>query len=255
MFDCIKVVTYVRRQDGFASSLYEQSVKSNGFAGHLQYPIRKALTPDYANILSNWASLVKGRGELIVCPYEKQQFCGGNIYADFFHRVFDVDLDISQCKVPSGNPNPRLDRDALEFKRLLNICSDLQQGAVFLGGLLSYSEKREPETTLPFITRSLLSPDQKRELCLQFEESNAEVARGYLGREDGRLFYESLPALDTPWEVYSGLRREKMGEIIVFWKNERPELIELLDKVLKSIPNDAPEEDVSSLRMMQDMMK
>jgi hypothetical protein len=252
VFDHIKVVAYVRRQDAFASSLYEQEVKTSGSVKSMQYPLRKALAPDYYSVLSQWASLVEGRGELIVCPYEKQQFHGPNIFSDFFYRAFHVELDVSRCKIPASNPNPRLNRDALEFKRLINSCCDVEQAAPFLGGLLSYSGKFSPGTAAPFNKRSLLSPEQEREICLQFEESNAQVARQYLGREDGRLFYEPLPALDTSWESYPGLTREKVEEIISFWKEERPGLVSSLGEVLKTIPDYTPKEDVSYLNMMRD---
>ncbi|MBT3199913.1 MAG: hypothetical protein HN350_08345 [Phycisphaerales bacterium] len=254
IFDHIKAVVYVRRQDGFMASLYEQAVKSHGLSQPFDYSRRLALAPDYHNALSQWSSFVEGRGEVIVCPYEKQQFHGGDIYSDFFYRVFHVELDVSQCKAPSSNPNPRLVRDALEFKRLLNICCGRQEASRFLGALFDYSAKRAPETAMPFTMRSLLSPEQKLGACIHFEASNAKVARQYLGREDGRLFYEKLPESDAPCELYHGLTGETAGDIIDFLKKEQPSLIDPLCDSLQSPPGNTPSEDVKYLCMIRDII-
>ena len=60
----------------------------------------------------------------------------------------------------------------------------------------------------------LLSPQQRREIIAKYEESNTKVAREYLGREDGRLFYAPLPDPDEPWEPYEGLTVEKVVPIL-----------------------------------------
>jgi hypothetical protein len=61
----------------------------------------------------------------------------------------------------------------------------------------------------------LLSPQQRRDIISPFEESNAKVAREYLGRSDGRLFYAPLPDLQEPWKPYEGLTMEKIVPIFI----------------------------------------
>jgi hypothetical protein len=60
---------------------------------------------------------------------------------------------------------------------------------------------------------SLLSPRERLDIVKFFDESNQKVAREYLGREDGKLFYEPWPDPNEPWEPYEGLTVEKIVPI------------------------------------------
>jgi len=68
-----------------------------------------------------------------------------------------------------------------------------------LGALRNASDKHH------FLTYS-----ERREILETFRESNGQVARGYLGREDGRLFHEEPEPYDDS-EVFRGITLEEFA--------------------------------------------
>lgn len=202
----IKVICYLRRQDEYFPSEYSQLIKGGQ---SLPFSIENKLNLsiyNYAVFLRRWAE-VFGDSNLIVRPFARSGFVGGDLLSDFLSIVGVT--DIGGC-MPVDHKNPSLDARTVEYLRLLN--PDLPR----------WTEKGANPVRTAFVQqleaisdgpRLRLSSDESRRLMARFVESNAEVARRYLGRDDGVLFESPgddapgvPPALTTDQAAEIGLR-------------------------------------------------
>ncbi len=201
----IKVIAYIRRQDEYFASEYSQLIKGGQT---LPFSIDNKLNLaiyNYASFLGRWAE-VFGDGNMIVRPFDRNQFAGGDLLADFLTNVSFP--DVTGC-APVDQKNPSLDAQTVEFLRLLN--PDLPR----------WEEKGVNSTRTAFVQqleaisdgpKLRLSSEDARSLLARFSESNAEVARRYLGRADGMLFNTPddhpgiSPALTARQAAVIGLR-------------------------------------------------
>jgi peptidoglycan/xylan/chitin deacetylase (PgdA/CDA1 family) len=209
-----KIALYLRRQDHYAASLYNQHVKAGvafpgSFDEHFeQYRSRY----DYRQMVERLGT-VFGLDNIVVRPYEKEAFFGGTIFSDFSHHVLGMAID-EKFVVPKRDQNSRLDRDALEFKRIVNRLEGTKEEIQSLGKhLIGYCETRDPGIREAFQEHNLLSPGQRARILEACAESNAWVAREMLSRDDGTLFYEPMPSEEDGWVPYRGLDGEKAVEI------------------------------------------
>jgi peptidoglycan/xylan/chitin deacetylase (PgdA/CDA1 family) len=209
-----KIVLYLRRQDHYAASLYNQHVKagvafSGSFDEHFEHYRSRY---DYRQMVERLGS-VFGLENVVVRPYEQEAFFEGTIFADFCHHVLGMAIDESFV-MPKRDQNARLDLDALEFKRIVNGMEGTRQEVLSLGKyLIGYSETRDPSIREAFQEHMLLSPGQRSRILRACAQGNAWVAREMLAREDGTLFYEPMPSEDASWSEYRGLSGEKAIEI------------------------------------------
>ena len=208
----IKIIYYVRRQDSRIESRYNQVMKipHNSFHKTFYDFFRTDSFPvlDYYSFLIPWRESF-GRENIIVRCYEKEQLADG-IFADFLQTT-GLNLD-SAYNIPGEMINKSLNWDMIEYIRLCKARTthDIDFNRYLVNKMkmvnLNYDDGKE--------RRSLLSPDQKSHIIEYYSESNAKLAREYLGREDGRLFYAPLPDLSEPWEPYEGLTVEKIVPIL-----------------------------------------
>ncbi|MBR1628288.1 MAG: hypothetical protein IJ679_03340, partial [Lachnospiraceae bacterium] len=118
-----KVIVYLRRQDEQMESHWNQKVKepkthmSESFAEYLEMGLYKYMPFHYDEALDRISQRI-GKENIIVRVYEKQQFVGGNIFADFLNALglgFDADF-----QMPEYTANVRLPGNAVEIKRMVN---------------------------------------------------------------------------------------------------------------------------------------
>jgi hypothetical protein len=225
----VVLIVYLRRQDDYISSWVQQKIKAFAVVD-LAKEFEIVSNVDYAALVRDFASHPR-TSQLIVRPYEKGQFRGGNIFTDFL-TTLGIDWT-DEMEIPARTVNPQLDRDALEFLRLTHGLEP-QRGEVALTPgsfsmrlvpkLVAYS-RIECGIDGPFSTSSLLSPAERHRLLRPHLEGNAWIARTFLGREDGRLFYLDPPAPDAPWKPYTGLSPESAERILRFLMDQEPELV------------------------------
>jgi hypothetical protein len=212
-----KIVLYLRRQDSYAESLYNQHVKAGAtFPGTFEeHFARYRERYDYRGMILKLAA-VFGAQNILVRPYEKQQFYGETIFADFMHHVFGQEL-AGRYALPERDQNARLDRDALEFKRLINRLDAPKEHKLQIGKhLIKYCETVDPRIREAFQAHRLLPPEQRIQLLRSFADGNAWIAREYLGRPDGVLFLEPWPSCEDAWTPYPGLGAEKAAELAFY---------------------------------------
>ena len=235
----IRIIIYLRRQDSFLASRYRELVKGNQIILPPAEWIETNFYPnEYLGILNNLLSYV-GKNNIIVRVYEQQQFVGGSIFSDFCN-IFSIPLT-NDFVISDKNFNPHLSLNALEFNRLVNtVFDDRSSPYIFNSVLTQFSLKEKPEDNLAFRNHGLFSPCKRWEILAACENVNNTIAREYLGRENGRLFYVQPPNPDELWEPYPGLSLEKAEEIIRFIFKKQPDMAVRLYHALKEAVSDEP---------------
>jgi len=205
------IICYLRRQDNFVQSYYNQKVKHSGHYKDIMV-YQPPATLDYYELLGRWAG-VFGKENIIVRPYEKQQFIDQDLIVDFLTLV---GLEWSGTfKRLKKNANPRLPAESIEYMRCINcLVSDKKKRKLIKNQLLNYSAaKFEDGTEALFYNHSLFNPSQKHALVQRYDMSNQRVAREYLGRENGCLFQEPLPDIRVPTPPAVRLTDKMINEI------------------------------------------
>jgi hypothetical protein len=188
--DDLTIVCYVRRQDEAHISWYNQTVKAQGNARSFEATV--ALTRDlwdYGSRLAPWATEF-GASRLLARDYAPFTAGSGDVRWDF-SRI--LGLPEEAFDYPPARENERISRDILEFQRAVNRLP-----------LTAQSKRRYHKRLIKltavtagsgvFDDSPFLTERERAALLATYEESNASVARKYLGRE--RLF--ELPASVTP---------------------------------------------------------
>ena len=223
------VVIYVRRQDNIIMANYNQLVKAGWQKSEIENVWQRTLLKfNYRKIIDPWAACL-GNPNVVVRPYEKQQFHRGDIRYDFMYHVFGVE-EYEAFAMPIGNANPRLNASAISYKlQLYRTLSDPAKVALFNDALLSYSASSEGADNSIFSSQPLLSGDSRNEIIRRSGAINDFIAREYLGRDDGVLFLDPLPSSKDQW-TKPGLTSDETQKITQYVVNFKPELGELLFK-------------------------
>lgn len=222
LFEEVKIIVYLRRQDQLLESAYRQTIKIKQVDSFTSFCERRWKSGDYYYLCSQGASLV-GKGNIIVRPYEKNQFRGGTIFHDFLECI---GLELTdEYKLPHRQVNASLSLDAIFFKRIYNnLPSTLEQKRTVARMLESYCN----EVVKGHDTRSrLLSPKQQIDIIRSYDTINKQVAIDFLGRSDGILFYEILPDSNEPWQFPHDITFKEKVQILSYliknssWKIRR----------------------------------
>lgn len=209
--DNVFILVYLRRHDTWFQALYSQALKPisrqpnpgpphwkrAGIEAYIRFQ-RKHMVGQgyYRHLLDRWAT-VFGRENIIVRPYESQQNAP-DIVVDLLRSVaLKMGVDIAQLPylmdIRSVRRNISLTPRALQLAevfRRAKLAPEIRER--LMQHVLSF-----PATEL---RQSLLSPARRLELIEQNAADYEYIAREYMGREDGRLFYDPLPDPNEPWE-------------------------------------------------------
>jgi hypothetical protein len=176
--DVIDVVIYLRRQDEAVLSEYSTLVKTGHTKGFtLKGSHMKKF--DYAALLDRW-SAVFGKDRIKVRMFEPGAFEGGDLVSDLLSAIGCAQRPEFSAVSPQ---NVSLDAPCLEYLRRLNRHISAKDRRYLVDDLSQISTREKPQ----------FSTAEADEILHQFEDSNRDVARRYLGRQDGRLFM-TLPA-------------------------------------------------------------
>lgn len=188
----VYVVFYIRREDEWLQSAYIQWVKSGGLRNGIR--ICDFIKQKRVSLPEQVLAFAKifGNDSIIVRPFEKEQFYGGNIFSDFLN-IFGVELSDDYI-LPEKNSNPGITPDALEFKRIYNtVCKNRQEAQMLMKPLLAYSELVDSNSTKIFTKKNLLSKEERDYILEPLLPLYSKIAKEFLNRDDGILFYD----LDT----------------------------------------------------------
>lgn len=204
----VEIVVYVRRQDEAQISWYNQKVKAQGYAASWADSVEECEALwDYAAKLDGWAETF-GETNVRVRPYQAGDLQCGDICRDFLALL---DIPANQFEFAAEEVNTRINRDILEFQRMVN------------GLPLSPLEKRRFREQLMALTHAtqfsgnfsdapVLARAGREALLARYASSNQQVARRFLGRE--QLFEQSLPEDTASQSQYSGLSVTALAQIM-----------------------------------------
>lgn len=221
----VKIIFYARRQDEKIEAMYNASVKNPTMRSTARFSDFISGTPgirapgeffledcfeefgglDYRAILQPWREAF-GSDNIIVRCYEKEQLPGG-LFPDFFAAV-GIRPD-ARYIIPAERINRSLHWDLIEILRQANI--RYRNDPLFHRFLLNHLTRinREFREEKPH----LLSAGARRAIIAQYAASNALVAREYLGRDHGTLFYEPVPDDDASQEAYQRPSEERITDL------------------------------------------
>lgn len=194
-YDRIKAIVYLRRQDRFIESVWNELVKDTNcldktFHDYVNDSTEmKRLNLGYKERLDEISSVI-GKDNLIVRIYERKQFGGKKhtLESDFLSAI-GIELNLDDC-APCSTENSRLQGNYIEIKRLCNpliLMSECVETNLAMyvdfGRISGHFEDVGQE--VGYFTSS-----ERKKVLEQFLRGNEETARKYLHREDGVLFYD-----------------------------------------------------------------
>lgn len=196
-FEC-RIVVYFRRHDHWWLSAYNQAVKMvaqppwiRGFQGFLDFNRKK--NPQFGNyrtLLERWVKIF-GQENIMVRPYEREQN-QPNIIADFLTSIGCPDLYSLISDGDVRQVNQSIDARSiflLETFQRMNVDQNVRQALID-----QVLKDANSESNTPFI-----SPEIRRRLVDEEADQYRYIARTYLGRPDGVLFFEPLPDPQAAW--------------------------------------------------------
>lgn len=206
----IKVIVYLRRQDAFLLSRWNQAIKQNtSFAATLSCDDYFAVEQQkeeklyaYADKLDEIAKVI-GKENLIVRKFEPKSWRDGQIIHDFMHEIgLDVNEEFQSLEQEA---NLRLEKNATEIKRIVNLNNDFTEKEVsYFGKFLkeiSNSGSKEELTVM-------LEKEEIVQFLKKYEMQNQRVAEEYIG--DGNPLF-SAEIKDLPkWSPNNPAMQEDM---------------------------------------------
>lgn len=228
----VKIVVYLRRQDELVQSLWNQNVKSERrwnikFDDFIEKRKYRYFPLNYYKRLNEIAK-VMGKENIIVRVYEKQQYEGGSLISDYA-TTLGIQLN-EQFRMMHVVNNLSLKGNFVELRRMINGVPAYKSMPDYLHDTLTKvsSEKIEEGTEAKM---SFFDYEEQVAFMKKYESSNEKVAREFLGREDGRLFYSPVEKR----KKYQPDNKEMLEDFIHFsvvYMCQQEQKIEALEKKL-----------------------
>lgn len=227
----VKVIVYLRRQEQVIQSYWAQQVKEGmqlSFSEYIDKEKYRYFQLDYQKRLQEFADAL-GRENIIVRCYEKGQYqgTGKTIISDFLN-IFDIEIT-EECRDSDVSKNASLRGNYLETKRLLNQNPAFRTKQNFIVKRLLKLQEDGGESAAGGTVNYF--SDREREMCAaQYAASNEQTAREFLGREDGRLFYEESSPEEDPTPLSTEELAGICGGVIAMQEHEIVQLREKLER-------------------------
>ncbi len=204
----MRILAYLRRQDLFLESVYNQCVKhETGFGGdiHEFHPAMEEML-DYDRQLSLWADAF-GDENVTIRSYDD---IANDLIPSFLECVGLQRGIVGKSSNTKERVNERFGRDVLEYKRILNrIDVPRAEAAMGMFALWRISEQLGDINAF----QKFLAPGQRRELLARHKSGNDRVRCRFMPPRNEGLFKDPDPEMDETWTPYSGLSVERALEI------------------------------------------
>ncbi len=199
-FDEIAIVCYLRRQDFFLESQYNQFCKQPWYGSECkciefeEFVRYKPLSLDYQKELIGWQRIFN-ESKMIIRPYEK---LNKDIIFDFFGVILNwKEEEIERLKkINKSGANIRWHRDLVEYKKSIGI-EDKKLNRT----LNEYAEQTERIKDYAYF-----SSEGRKKFLLIYEECNSNISKIYF---DGNEFFDTSMEI----EEYKGISYDKFQEI------------------------------------------
>lgn len=238
----IKVIVYLRRQDQFLLSRWNQSVKQNfSYAAKLtcdeyvlkvQKKERKIF--EYASKLDEIADYI-GKENIIVRRFQPDSWKDRSIIHDF---MYEIGLDVTDEFIElEKEANLRLNNNTTEIKRIINQNQRFTDNEIsYLGKLLREISENNPEKK----PTSMLSKEETQKILSEYEQENLRVAEEYC--RDGKPLFSNEISDAAKWspqneEMYIDMIRFFSSAIVQLHREnlQQDEEIKYLKSELKRL--------------------
>lgn len=190
LFDDIRIVVYLRRQDEAVLSMYAETLR-RGFAGPT-FPayLDAVLGPksplpylDYDRMLGHWAAAF-GKAAVMPRIYDRRSLSGAALFSDFLTAVLGHEPDLDGLG-PLPETNVSLSASALEFLRRIHPSLPLYRNG-------EMNPRREALRAridqFPALPRPRMSTTDARRIMAHFAPGNARVAAEWFPDRPAPLF-------------------------------------------------------------------
>lgn len=235
----IKVIVYLRRQDQFMMSRYNQKLKTDFIASTQSFDEyfadmngRFKCVMDYRERIDNIAKSIS-KENVIVKRFDRNYFYNGDLNQDFLH-ILGVKVDDSFQQL-NETANTGISVQSGEIKRVLNRLKPITMA----DNNKLIKILKECEEVLPESNTSLMSTDEVKDFMEQFVDSNESIVDEYIG--DGKPLFDYTYKETTAWDYNDKNYNE---ELILFFVNtidsvykENKQLKKELNKINNQIKN------------------
>ena len=224
----VKVIVYLRRQDEFIYSRWNQQIKaavglfSPNYVRKWEEMLEDLSVPsiDYYGIITRIEKYV-GKENIIVRQFDRKKFVGGTIYADFLNAVglaYSDDYTIEQ-----DTENISLTKNNLEIKRIVNGLPGLNETSNKILRNCLYKCSELPSDDKKY---NMFSEQEMRELLARCEEGNNKIVEEYLDGEK-KLFDDTYKAEEKWTPDNPGMMTDVIrfsGSLAIYLLKEHEEL-------------------------------
>jgi hypothetical protein len=204
----VSVIVYLRRQDEYVHGVYCTRVLFAGETRSFDEFAQRFRIDSYQRLLGRWKRSF-GREAIIVRPYERDRLVGSDIVTDFFAELgleIPTEAERSTESVLVNRSLPRNVVNGVLALRRAGVPAEEINGLTELLVEHAYRGRRTEA--------DMASPAARRELLSRCEESNAAIAREYLGRQNGVLFRDLGVPDEAAWQRrYEGEHADLIASI------------------------------------------
>lgn len=227
----IKILVYVRRQDEFIYSWWNQKIKEGMFESSLRsweetVELLPVIHTHYYESLERIAEYV-GKDNIIVRIFDRAKMSGGSIYTDFLEAIGLEYTD--EYEVLTEIRNVSFTKNACEIKRNLNVIPNLDSKSnIYFRRILSRISKEHGEDK----DYNMFSNEELKDFLSHYEEENRMLAKEYLGIE------EELFSKEKEVKKWDCVTPEMLQDIVQFFGTVSVRLLqenETLKKEMKEL--------------------
>lgn len=209
----IKVVVYLRRQDYFMESLWQQRIKLGRTHVSLsEFASKQTDVLNYYTKISEIADII-GKENIFVREYiEKHEDNNWHIENDF-SSVLGVEFD-KTIFAGEEESKLRINHKCLEMKRVLNEELGAEATNWHMNWMMEQVSRHGGGTDKT--EKFYFSLEERKRLLAKYKEENDKVASEYMGKKNGCLFPDELPKNKQKQEVFD----EEIVRIFALMVNE-----------------------------------
>lgn len=242
----VKIIVYLRRQDQFMMSRYNQILKTDTGGGTQRfYEYFKDMNGKYKCVMNyrqrlDYMAKFFPKENIVVKRFDRSYFYNGELNADFLH-ILGVEIDDTFAELPKDE-NLGISVQSGELKRVLNRL-----------GTMTFAENQkllqmlnECEELLPKREVSIMTTEHIEKFMKKFIDDNESIAVDYIG--DGKPMFDYNYKKKPVWSYEDKNYHE---EVILFFakaidsvykeniqlKKENERLNNNIEKINKQIEN------------------
>lgn len=242
----VKIIVYLRRQDQFMMSRYNQIIKTDTGGGTQRfYEYFKDMNGKYKCVMNyrqrlDYMAKFFPKENIVVKRFDRSYFYNGDLNADFLH-ILGVEIDDTFAELPKDE-NLGISVQSGEIKRVLNRL-----------GTMTFAENQkllqmlnECEELLPKREVSIMTTEHIEKFMKKFIDDNESIAVDYIG--DGKPMFNYDYKQKPVWSYEDKNYHE---EVILFFakaidsvykeniqlKKENERLNNNIEKINKQIEN------------------